>query len=231
MSTQRLPATQGYDLFKAAVTFILLFIVLIAVAINSGLTQAAEPEPQPTLAPVVDLPAAISDSAVVAGCIEVSGTGRPGAEVQIRSDDDILGSVAVSGEGTWSLTTCVDPGDYRLVAVSVNGAGAEVDRSAELVVLVPAPTAVVTPVPVGTEAVAPSPEAPPATEVSGDGRDYVVEQGDWLLGLAREFYGDAARWEDIYNATNAKAAEDPSYATIENPNALAPGWKIRIPLP
>jgi nucleoid-associated protein YgaU len=90
-------------------------------------------------------------------------------------------------------------------------------------VLVPA-----VPTPVEAEAILPTPDV---TEDSGDGQDYIVEFGDWLMGLAREFYGDGARWEDIFNATNAKAAEDSSYATIEDPNALVTGWKIWIPLP
>jgi nucleoid-associated protein YgaU len=154
MSTQRLPTTRGYDLFKAAVTFILLFAVFVAVWLNSGSTQAAEQAPQPTLVPVTDFPPTIEESAVV---------------------------------------------------------------------LVPSATPV--PTPVEAEAIQ------PADEGSGDGQDYIVEQGDWLMGLARRFYGDDSRSEDIYNATNAKAADDPSYATIDNPNILEPGWKIWIPFP
>ena len=228
MSAQRLPTTQGYDLFKAAVTFILLFAVLLAVALNSGSSQAAEQEPAPTLVPIVDFPPTIGDSAVVAGCIELSGTGTAGTETKIRSDGSSLGSASVGEDGTWSLTTCVDPGNFQLVAVTVNEAGGEVSRSAGLVVLVPPPTVVPTAAPVETEAVQPTPEA---TQASGDGQDYIVEQGDWLMGLSREFYGDASRAEDILNATNAKAAEDPSYATISNPNVLEVGWKIWIPFP
>ena len=227
MSTQRLPNTQSYDLFKAAVTFVLLFAVLVAVALNSRSTQAAEQEP-PTLVPVADFPPTIEDSAVVAGCIQLSGTGTAGAETQIRSDISTLGSVTVGEDGTWSLMTCVDPGNFQLVAVTMNETGEEINRSARLVVLVPAPTAVPTPIPVDTEAIQPTPSA---TEVAGDGQDYIVEQGDWLMGLAREIYGDASRAEDIFNATNAKAAEDSSYATINNPNILEVGWKIWIPLP
>ena len=228
MSTQRLPNTQSYDLFKAAVTFVLLFAVLVAVALNSRSTQAAEQEP-PALVPVADFPPTIEDSAVVAGCIQLSGTGTAGAETQIRSDDNILGSLTVGEDGTWSITTCVDPGNYQLVAVSVNSGGAEINRSAGLVVLLPAPTAVPTPVPAETEAAAP--EATEAAAAPGDGQDYIVKQGDWLMGLAREIYGDASRADDIFNATNAKAAQDSSYATIESPNELTPGWKIWIPLP
>lgn len=202
--------------------------MLLAVALNSGSTQAAEEGPPPTLVPVVDLPPTIADSAVVGGCIELSGTGTAGADTQILSDDNILGSVTVGEDGAWSITTCVDPGNFQIAAVTVNEGGAEISRSAGLVVLVPAPTAVATPVPDDTEAVQPTPEA---TEVSGDGQAYIVEQGDWLMGMSREFYGDASRAEDIFNATNAKAAEDSSYATITNPNILEVGWKIWIPLP
>ena len=227
MSTQRLPNTQGYDLFKAAVTFVLLFAVLLAVALNSGSTQASEQESVPTLVPVADFPPTIEDSAVVAGCIELSGTGTAGAETQIRSDGSTLGSVTVGEDSTWSLTTCVDPGNFQLVAVTIDEAGAEVNRSAGLVVLVPAAAATAVPT-ADTEPVQPTPAA---TELAGDGQDYIVEQGDWLMGLAREIYGDASRAEDIFNATNAKAAEDSSYATISNPNILEVGWKIWIPLP
>ena len=205
----------------------MLLAVLLAVALNSRSTQAAQQEPAPTLVPV-DIPPTIGESAVVAGCIELSGTGTSGADTQIRSDENILGNVTVGDDGAWSITMCVDPGNFKLVAVTVNEAGVEVNRSARLVVLVPAPNVVPTPMPVETETIQPTPSA---TRVSGEGQDYIVEQGDWLMGLSREFYGNASRAEDIFNATNAKAAEDPSYATINNPNILEPGWKIWIPFP
>jgi nucleoid-associated protein YgaU len=63
------------------------------------------------------------------------------------------------------------------------------------------------------------------------GESYVVRPGDWLMKLARRYYGDALRWIDIYEATNAKAAQDASYHKIGNPSYLLPGWKIWIPEP
>jgi hypothetical protein len=61
------------------------------------------------------------------------------------------------------------------------------------------------------------------------GQVYVVEPGDWLSNLAREFYNDAQGWPAIVNATNAKAATDNSFATIANPNLLRTGQKLWIP--
>ena len=40
------------------------------------------------------------------------------------------------------------------------------------------------------------------------GQVYVVEPGDWLSNLAREFYNDAQSWPAIVSATNAKAVID-----------------------
>jgi hypothetical protein len=114
MSTQRIPKTRGYDLFKAAVTFILLFAVLAAVGLDRGSTQAAEQALSPTLVPLLDFPPTIGESAVVDGCIELSGTGTVGGDTQIRSGDNILGSVSVGEDGTWSLIACVSPGNYQL---------------------------------------------------------------------------------------------------------------------
>jgi nucleoid-associated protein YgaU len=51
------------------------------------------------------------------------------------------------------------------------------------------------------------------------------------MSLARRYYGDSRRWIDIYEATNAKAAQDPSYHKIGNPSYLLPGWKLWIPEP
>ncbi len=231
MGARRVPTTQGYDLFKAAVTFVLLFTVLIAVALNSRSTQAAEQEPQPTLAPVVDLPPAIREAEIVAGCIEISGSGQPNSTLALDANGAELGTARANEEGAWTLKTCVEPGEYQLVAVSLSSTGAEINRSASFLVLMPAPTVEPTLVPAEVAPTQESTPAPAPTAVPGEGQDYIVQQGDWLMGLARQFYGNGSRWEDIYNATNAKAAEEPSYATIENPNTLAPGWKIWIPLP
>lgn len=39
-------------------------------------------------------------------------------------------------------------------------------------------------------------------EVSGEGQTYVVQEGDTLVGIAEQFYGDAGKFEIIADANN-----------------------------
>ena len=63
----------------------------------------------------------------------------------------------------------------------------------------------------------------------GGGQEYVVQADDWLSKLAEKNYGDVFAWPIIWEATNAKAAEDDSFAVIENPNLIEVGQKLWIP--
>ncbi len=58
--------------------------------------------------------------------------------------------------------------------------------------------------------------------------DVVVQADDWLSKIADKFYGDVLAFPAIAEATNAKAATDDSYATIENVDIIEPGWKLCI---
>jgi nucleoid-associated protein YgaU len=59
--------------------------------------------------------------------------------------------------------------------------------------------------------------------------DAVVQADDWLSKLADKFYGDVLAYQAIADATNAKNATDSSYAKIDNPDIIEPGWKLCIP--
>jgi putative spermidine/putrescine transport system substrate-binding protein len=59
--------------------------------------------------------------------------------------------------------------------------------------------------------------------------DVVVQADDWLSKIAEKEYGDVLAFQAIADATNAKAASDSSYATIENVDIIEPGWKLCIP--
>ena len=79
---------------------------------------------------------------------------------------------------------------------------------------------------------APASAAPHASQTAqSDGQAYIVQPGDTLVKIAVRFYGNGARWRDILNATNAKAASDPSFARISNPNLIRVGQKLWVPGP
>lgn len=59
--------------------------------------------------------------------------------------------------------------------------------------------------------------------------DVVVQADDWLSKIADKFFGDVLAFPAIFEATNAKAAVDDSYATIIDANIIEPGWKLCIP--
>ncbi len=69
--------------------------------------------------------------------------------------------------------------------------------------------------------------APPAQ--MSDGQEYVVQANDWLSKLALKYYGNMFAYDKIVAATNAKAAEDPSFAVIDNPDVIEVGQKLWIP--
>ncbi|HXV99254.1 MAG TPA: LysM peptidoglycan-binding domain-containing protein, partial [Anaerolineae bacterium] len=61
------------------------------------------------------------------------------------------------------------------------------------------------------------------------GQAYIVQADDWLSKLADKFYGDIFAYPTIVEATNAKAQEDSSFATITNPDLIEIGQKLWIP--
>lgn len=63
----------------------------------------------------------------------------------------------------------------------------------------------------------------------GSGEEYTVQADDWLSKLAEKNYGDVLAWPVIWKATNLKAEQDPSFASIPNPNIIEVGWKLWIP--
>lgn len=60
-------------------------------------------------------------------------------------------------------------------------------------------------------------------------QDVMVQGDDTLWTLAARFFGDVLAFPAIVEATNAKAARDDSYASLEYPVVLEEGWKLCIP--
>jgi nucleoid-associated protein YgaU len=61
---------------------------------------------------------------------------------------------------------------------------------------------------------------PEAAEAEEGPRIYVVQRGDSLSKIAKEVYGNAGRWREIYEANQDQ---------IQDPNMIRPGWELRIP--
>lgn len=74
-----------------------------------------------------------------------------------------------------------------------------------------------------------SPIATHAQEAVTCETDVVVQVNDWLSKIADKFYGDVLAFPAIVEATNAAASTDSSYAVIDNPDVIEPGWKLCIP--
>jgi len=58
---------------------------------------------------------------------------------------------------------------------------------------------------------------------------YTVQKADNLWRLAEKYLGAGPLYPAIVMATNAKHAEDATFASIENPSLIQPGWKLLIP--
>ncbi len=62
------------------------------------------------------------------------------------------------------------------------------------------------------------------------GEAYIVQLDDWLSKIAEKQYGDPLTYPAIVEATNAKAAEDSSFAVISDPNLIEAGQKLWLPV-
>jgi hypothetical protein len=70
---------------------------------------------------------------------------------------------------------------------------------------------------------------PFAAAQAPEGQEYVVQAEDWLSKIAEKAYGDPLAFPSIVEATNAKAAEDDTFALINNPDIIEIGQKLWLP--
>jgi peptide/nickel transport system substrate-binding protein len=61
------------------------------------------------------------------------------------------------------------------------------------------------------------------------GESYTVQADDSLWLVAEKYLGNGAAYPAIMDATNKKATEDATFATIVDAGLIQPGWKLWIP--
>jgi peptide/nickel transport system substrate-binding protein len=61
------------------------------------------------------------------------------------------------------------------------------------------------------------------------GESYTVQKDDSLWLIAEKYLGTGAAYPAIMDATNKKATEDATFATIVDAGLIQPGWKLWIP--
>jgi nucleoid-associated protein YgaU len=60
----------------------------------------------------------------------------------------------------------------------------------------------------------------PASAPAAAPRTYVVQKGDSLSKISKQFYGNTAGWRRIFDANRGR---------IEDPDVIQPGWSLTIP--
>ncbi len=71
--------------------------------------------------------------------------------------------------------------------------------------------------------------SPPDIETVACSRPVIVQPGDTLSILAARHLGSGLAYVRLFEATNAAAILDLSYATILDPNIISAGWKLCVP--
>ena len=160
----------------------------------------------------------------------ISGTGEPGATVEILNDEEPLGTAVVGSDGSWEFTLLTDAPAYELV---VRNLGSEDSSNAVSITISSAVAEAVTPTPTPEEPT-PTPTAAsqtvptPTPSSSGStvdcsknpgvdlGATYILGSCDTLSSVAAKL---GVRYSDLLAAN----------PQITNPNQVRAGQVINIP--
>jgi nucleoid-associated protein YgaU len=174
-----------------------------------ALPTVAPPTVPPLTLPKLNVPS-VAD--FTAEGVKLSGVGQPGATVEVWDGAVKVGTATVGADGAWSIVGKLAEGAHKLAVRTVDAAGKVLNEAAAV------------------EVTAPKAQAPAAkADLAASGQEYIVKAGDWLSKLAQTYYGDATLYTLIVDGTNAKAAADPSFTKITNPDLIVPGQKLWIP--
>lgn len=134
-------STRNFDLAKGGVLLVILLLLAVAYFLAPAGTaeqpSAALPPPTDSPAPtqpVASVPVVEQPSAEPDGTVTLSGSAEPGSTVELWAGDAKLAVVTVDADGEWVYTGQLPPGQYEVVARTVNPQGQVVSES-EAVVL------------------------------------------------------------------------------------------------
>ena len=105
---------------------------------DGTLLAASEPTKIIVEAPKVEPPTLALPEVGDDGSVALRGTGTPGSTVELWANGERLGKVIVGDDGTWSLDTVLEPGEYDVSARAVDVDGGVLAESEPTTVLVEA---------------------------------------------------------------------------------------------
>ncbi|MCB0177910.1 MAG: hypothetical protein KDI62_06760 [Anaerolineae bacterium] len=194
-------------------------VVINSLDADGNVIAASNPAPLTIAAPDVTVPALISPQAgdtLLAGRQTFRGTGEPETELEIVVDGESMGTTTVRDNGAWSFAETIDgTGEIEVVINALDAEGEVVASSEAVTLILTEPEEVIV-----------EEEADETGLVCQE--EYTVVADDWLSKLADKYFGDLFLYPAIVTATNEKHAIDDTFAEIENPDVIEPGWKVCI---
>ena len=125
--------------------------------------------------------------------------------------ESILAHINANNPGVDPLSVAYDDG-----VVTMNGAAVDMPAKEKAVLMAGNVEGVERVEAEGVSVPPPPPAEPPPPPV----QYYVIESGDTLYGIAKNFYGNGMKYPEIFEANRE---------VIEDPDKIYPGQKIRIP--
>ena len=171
------------------------------------------------------------------GKVGLTGTGDPGARIQLFLDDTPLGEVTVGSDGNWSLETettlatgehtfradRIDPETGAVIGSASLGMARMEPKPKEEEVAAQEPGLSAEPGAPSEEEMAAGEEAKPAPVAKRElerPRIYTVRRGDTLWDIAEYYYGGGWRYKAIVRANRRK---------IKDPHWIYPRQKFTMP--
>jgi nucleoid-associated protein YgaU len=209
---------------KFGKTYGLLSLIMVSMVVGAGCSSHHGAKPDATTAQSDEAPPppdAGTDAVPQAAAEEqppADPNAPPPAPIAENADPNAAPAPIVESSGTPEAQTQAQAQDQTPPAASPDVATAPVPPAPEETQVPPGMNNSGPGTPDQAQAEAPAPEQPAAAVASGDGT-YTVHQGDTLMKIAFENYGDLYKWKEIYEANKD---------VISDPNKVPPGTKLKL---